>query len=420
MASIERKTAQGEPGTAQAHPRRSPWPKRLAILALSTLASLGIAEWVLRVYWPVGGCVLGLDDTYLFAPIPNTQHVQFMSRGIIGRQVVVRVNSHGLLGPEPDQERSRPRCIVFGDSFIMSENEPYRYGYSARLSEHWDAEVEVLNAGVTGYGPDQNLLRMRDLVPRYQPDLVIFVVCSYNDFGDPVRNHLMHFDDADQLVHKPATVSQSQQDWFGERLAESHKPGLVRLWINYKRVRGWGDPIERDPTIMSDYLRAHREDYRAHVEQGEMVSQALLRDVYDADVALRPEWPSSQYKVRMFRALMDAMREFHELHGIPLLIVIAPGGVDLDPDSILAVDTERYPTYERDRLCRTAAEQSEAVGLPTLNLYPEFERQRHAVDLFEGPVDPHWNRNGMDLGARLTVEFLREQGIFDPIPRVAE
>ena len=393
---------------------RSPlgrWAKRFLVSFLSALLALGITEWVIQAYWPVGGCVLGLDEELLFAPIPDTEHIQFMTRQLGGRHVVVKVNSHGFLGPEPDPQRARPRWMVFGDSFVMSENEPYSRSYAAQLAEEWEQQIEVLCAGVTGYGPDQNFLRMQSLLPKYAPDGVILVICSYNDFGDPLRNHLMHFDDAGALVHRKATPAPAEADWFRERLAESHKRGLERLWINYQRLQRWPKPVRPDPTQISDYLRAHREDYEAHVLQGETVAHGMLRDVYDADLAIRPEWPSSQYKQRMMTAILREMQALHDRLGIPLTVVVVPGGIDMDPDSWLRIDTTRFPTYDRTRLCRVATQAAQEAGVRVLNLFEGFDAVAPTQDLYEGPIDPHWNRNGMRLGAELTAEFLAEQGL---------
>lgn len=409
--AAEKSAEEGSHGDpSETRPKRRVWAKRLLLSAASLLLALGVLEWVLRVAWPVGGCVLGLHDRYLFAPIPDTQHIQFMSRNPLGRHIIVEVNSHGMLGPEPDPDRKRPRWMVFGDSFVFSENEPYPYTFSARLQHAWQDQVEVLCAGVTGYGPDQNLLRMQEFVPRYAPDGVIYVVCAYNDFGDPVRNHLFTLDEQGELVAQTVTPAEDEAAWFRRRLRESQMPGLQRLWINFWRVRAWPPPQRPDATQIADYLRAHREDYEAH-KRRETVAYGMLRDVYDADVALRPQWPSSQYKERLYAALLQRIADQHREWNIPLVVVVVPGGVDLDPDSWLRVDPQRYPTYDPARLNRVASEGARQAGVPTLDLYPPFAEVADEIDLFEGPIDPHWNRQGMDLGAKLTAEFLREIGL---------
>ena len=45
--------------------------------------------------------------------------------------------------------------------------------------------VEVINAGVQGYSTDQVYLRIQQLTQLYQPDAIIYGLCS-NDFGGNV------------------------------------------------------------------------------------------------------------------------------------------------------------------------------------------------------------------------------------------
>lgn len=73
----------------------------MGVMLASLVLALAGVEWYLARIWPVGGCVLQLDDELLFTTIPGASHVQFMSPSLTGRSVVVRVNQHGMLGPEP-------------------------------------------------------------------------------------------------------------------------------------------------------------------------------------------------------------------------------------------------------------------------------------------------------------------------------
>ena len=98
----------------------------------------------------------------------------------------VTTNSRGLRGqaehavPKPAGEE---RCVVIGDSFT--------WGMGVRDEETWPALLEsllpglhVINLAVSGYGTDQQYLRLLKEGFRYEPDLVIV-----GFFGpDSVRN----------------------------------------------------------------------------------------------------------------------------------------------------------------------------------------------------------------------------------------
>ena len=52
-----------------------------------------------------------------------------------------------------------------------------------------DRAVEVLNFGITAYGPNQYAAVLKTLVPRYRPDVIV-IGAFVNDFGqrfEPLR-----------------------------------------------------------------------------------------------------------------------------------------------------------------------------------------------------------------------------------------
>ena len=95
----------------------------------------------------------------------------------------VRINKNGLRDREHSYERQGDieRILVLGDSFA--------WGYGVEESERFSQQlekslgVEVINAGVSGYSTDQELLWYRNEGIKYDTDLVILVVAG-NDVGD--------------------------------------------------------------------------------------------------------------------------------------------------------------------------------------------------------------------------------------------
>src|SRR6185369_9764486 len=88
----------------------------------------------------------------------------------------VRLNAEGLRGPEirPRAEVAR-RVLLLGDAFALgyavSEEQTLRAQLETRLGGA--PRVEVLNAGVTGYGTEQEVLFERCRGARLQPDVVV-------------------------------------------------------------------------------------------------------------------------------------------------------------------------------------------------------------------------------------------------------
>ena len=113
--------------------------------------------------------------------------------GAISRHVTeefdvrIEINSDGFRGR--DWERKRPqalRMLVLGDSETFGWGVDQENTFASLLArEHRD--WQVLNAGVSGYGTDQQLLLMKRLLPVVEPDLVICVF-AYNDLFENIMS----------------------------------------------------------------------------------------------------------------------------------------------------------------------------------------------------------------------------------------
>ena len=123
-------------------------------------------------------------------------------------RTAVSINSQGLRDREYSYERQngKQRILILGDSFAWG----YGVEEHQRFSELLESSlgVEAINAGVSGYSTDQELIWFRNVGINYSPDLVI-VVFAGNDIGDNSRdlvsniyNKPMFVLENDQLVQK--------------------------------------------------------------------------------------------------------------------------------------------------------------------------------------------------------------------------
>ncbi len=105
------------------------------------------------------------------------------------------INAAGHRGPEVDLARvpGSERIVVIGDSLAfgygVAEAETFARRLEARLSE--DGDTEVVNLGVSGYGPFNEAAWLEGRGMRYAPDVVLVQFCI-NDLNDPT----LHFDAA--------------------------------------------------------------------------------------------------------------------------------------------------------------------------------------------------------------------------------
>lgn len=91
-------------------------------------------------------------------------------------------DSLGFRSPEIDSS-NKPRILVLGDSVIwgpeINDDETFVSFLQKRLPGY-----QVVNAGVSGYGIDQYYLKLKNIVDKINPKVIIVAICSGNDFED--------------------------------------------------------------------------------------------------------------------------------------------------------------------------------------------------------------------------------------------
>ncbi len=105
----------------------------------------------------------------------------------------IEINSLGLRGPEigPKPEGGY-RILVLGDSLVaafeVEQAETVVAQTERRLRKRYRVPIEVINAGVRGYGTDQSYLYFRERGWQLEPDLVVFS----HSRNDPLNNVTLH------------------------------------------------------------------------------------------------------------------------------------------------------------------------------------------------------------------------------------
>lgn len=101
-------------------------------------------------------------------------------------RITVETNSLGFRDHEYGP-KEKPRIAFIGDSFLWG----YDVEANQRFTERLQKEIpdwEVLNLGVSGFGPDQQLLLLRRYLNRLDPDYVFYLYCADNDRADSSTN----------------------------------------------------------------------------------------------------------------------------------------------------------------------------------------------------------------------------------------
>lgn len=416
-------------------PRTHAVLRRLGAFAASLAVSVVVAELVVERFMPVGGQTYAADPELLFDALPSTRRVQAMPPAAVregdAARVIVETNSAGFRGPELDPARRRPRVLVLGDSFVMAENVPERATFVRRLEGELTARMvaaaaragggddpdvahkprptgaECVNAGRSGYGPDQALLLAERRIADVAPDALLLVLCSGNDLGDLARNKLVSLDPSGALVrHRPRLAPHIVRD-FQERSARAARPALLRL-VDFHQLRrehaAW--PPAEDPSLLPLYDELLRGQFHEHFVAQDPTVSWLFEDIYDAVQALEPDGEVARREQALLTAVLRSLADLARRRGIPCGVVVTPAAPDLVPGLLVRITPESHPGYTRGTLPRLHREAAIAAGLRVLDVTEAFAAHPDPSILFVGGEDPHWNAAGQALAARVVADGL--------------
>jgi hypothetical protein len=237
---------------------------------LITLVTLTVTEIILRVAdfralrqdASERSLAYGYDAELGWVPTPNSTSTVTTARTIHAQH-----NSLGFRDVEfkPD---GRPVMLFIGDSFV--------WGVDAEASERFTdilrnklPEFQTVNAGVSGYGTDQEYLWLQRIWPSIHPSVVVLFFCTDNDRLDNTSN--VRYDryrkpyyetSADgSLVLKGQPVPKSLQLLIKDSWLVRHV-WLARVAaLAYTEISAPGfslpDPTERLISKIHDFVSAH-------------------------------------------------------------------------------------------------------------------------------------------------------------------
>lgn len=387
---------------------------RAGLLLLGLCLGIVATELVVARIFPVRRPILRLHPELLHEPIPGSRRVHVLDEAAGGRPVPLAFDERGLrvpfTGPPPARHPERPLVLVAGDSLVLAESVTFEETFVERLGEELGQLgllVDMRNAGVSGHGPDQTLLRLERLLPELRVDHLVLVICAHNDHGDLVRNQLFALDGAGGLQGLSPVVDPILAARWKLRVVEGEQPALLRvldLWKERRAVARARQEEGKKPWI-EWYLEAGRREWQEYAS-GAGVVHSLLVDPWDADVVLRPEWPSSTGKRALARATGQRLGELCRDAGIGLTVVVAPSAVDLDPEFRIRVDQAAFPSYVPSRQTEIWCE--DLAALEPIDLHPAFAADPDPGSCFIGDIDFHWSARGQSLAARAVAPAVLE------------
>jgi len=254
--------------------------------------------------------------------------------------------------------------------------------YTAVDGRKW-RDMEIVNAGVIGYGTEQEIELLRRLDPVLRPDAVLLAFCLFNDFADNSGLTRMTVVEGYQALVL-STVGFGDRGWS--------LPRHVRLWLHANS--------DLYALFKVRVLHPARRALASPAGATAPGPRPLDYYIYDSGFAdcLRAA-PSArlEHGIAVTRAALQELRAWCDTRGTTALVVALPAELQADgaarPDWI-----ERFgldpSTLDFDLPNRRLAALAAEAGLPLVDLTPEFAARTGRGERLHLVGDGHWNAAG--------------------------
>jgi lysophospholipase L1-like esterase len=240
------------------------------IVLLITFVTLAATEILLRVAdfrelrrdFSERSLTYGYDAELGWAPVPNS-----VSTVTTARTIHASHNSLGFRDVEfkPDE---RPVMLFIGDSFVWGVDAEANERFTDLLRDRLP-HYQIVNAGVSGYGTDQEYLWLKRIWPKIHPDVVVLFFCTDNDRKDNTSNvrygryRKPYFETATDgtltLTGQPVPKSLQlliKENWWVRNLWLARIAALATVEISSPPL-DVPDPTERLVGKIRDFVDAH-------------------------------------------------------------------------------------------------------------------------------------------------------------------
>jgi len=381
------------------------WHKNALVSVVSCAFALLVAEGVVRIVWEPGGDATAIraDPVCGWALRPGaSMRSNDTDRGL---EYNIKVNALGLR--DRDRDRRKPpatrRVLFLGDSMVFGTGVEMGERCSDRLEALLGPGVEVLNAGVGGWGIDQEFLYLTHDGFGLQPDVVILGLCVENDvlndllphqlFGTAPKPRFVHRDG--RLVLEPAAPP------VAPPLAHRTRVVLRRSRLLLFVARHLA--MLRAPTPAPPVAASAGEDRQYFPDN-------LETDSSHWSVYRRSYSPRFEAAFRVSEDLVVAMQESCAARRVPLLIFAFPLKVEVDDEARRReLRHYGYAPDQFDLEMPYARLRALAERLDTPFVYPlaTYRAVQDRTPLFF-PRDGHPNATGHALAAEALEQPVRD------------
>ena len=315
-------------------------------------------------------------------------------------KVFVRTNSDGFRDREHAREKPAGtiRIAVLGDSYceaMQVELEQTFWSVMERNLNHClpagSRTVEVINAGVSGYGTAQELLTLRHRLWDYDPDIILLCVLAANDIRnnskllEPDQNRPFYRLKRDQLVLDATFLD---------------NPLFASSWVRMK-----DQLVSRTRLGALAYRWRHRQPAASDRREGEAGLDSFIY-APPREESQREAWRITE------RLIQEIQREVRQ-HDATLVIATIASGIQVHPDaSTRQAFAARFGVEELDYADRRIEAAAGDLGCLAITLaepmriYAEtHHRYLHGFEDTELGTG-HWNVDGHRVAGEIIARTL--------------
>jgi lysophospholipase L1-like esterase len=308
-----------------------------------------------------------------FRTVEFTAHIAINEAG---------VRDEAEIGPKPPGER---RIVILGDSLVLSVQVDFERTFGALLEGRLNrgapegVRYRVINAGVQGYGPVEELLFFRTVAKHFEPDVVLVGVFVGNDAEEAVRSE-------PRLRQDERAAVEVARERFVVRLRRLVRRSMV-LQVMRLHIASALDRVRPRQLATEPPLQSYAVDPAPRIARGIAITTDIVKEIAAEAGAVG---------ARTGIVLMPARFQVDDGDYGRLREIVRMAGGRIVRDAA----TERFD------------EAFTSLPLPRFDLLPDLRRSLPGPDLFYQQT-VHFTPHGHEVVAAALERFLRESGLLE-------
>jgi lysophospholipase L1-like esterase len=361
--------------------------RRVVLLVLIVVLQFALFESGMRVWGSSEAAPsfqgLFMDDPVIGYRLKPGAKTRFKT---VEFEADIAINGSGVrdtdeIGPKQPGER---RIVILGDSLVLSVQVDFDRTFGELLERQLNADAppgvryRVINAGVQGYGPIEQLLFFRRVVRALEPDIVLSAIFVGNDAEEAVIS--------EPRLHGARPAAERLGDSLSTRLRRIVRRSMV-LQVIRLRIKAVTDRLVPSSIAPEPPLQSYAADPAPRIQQGlDITRQAVSAIASEASAA----------GARTGIVLMPARFQVDDRDYGRLKDIVAEAGGEL----------------QRDAASRRFEEALSSVPVPRVDVLTAMREAPAGPDLFYQET-VHLTPRGHTVVAGALERFLRESGLLD-------